>query len=141
MAKVFFACIGYTLLPFILILKELDSGSPALVFLAISLAMMFVAGVPKRMLAGLVGRIWPRRRSRDWSWRFSICRPNSRSWNPFQKDRVPTYLGREQIQGRQSSYNVEQALISVGSGGLAGKRLEDKDSTLPWISPQRRSAQ
>ncbi len=39
-----------------LILKEPDLGS-ALVFLAISLAMMFVAGVPSRLLAGLVGGV------------------------------------------------------------------------------------
>ncbi|HEY3854939.1 MAG TPA: rod shape-determining protein RodA [Verrucomicrobiae bacterium] len=117
MAKVFFACVGYTLLPFILILKEPDLGS-ALVFLAISLAMMFVAGVPKRMLAGLVGGLGllaalvivgilylPAK--------FKIV-------ESYQKDRVLTYFGRDKSKGG-SSYNVEQALISVGSGGLAGK--------------------
>src|SRR5580658_9547303 len=52
--KVFAGALGYTLLPFILVYKEPDLGS-ALAFLAISLAMMFVAGVPNRMLAGLVG--------------------------------------------------------------------------------------
>jgi rod shape determining protein RodA len=51
--KVFLGALGYTLLPFILVLKEPDMGS-ALVFLAISLAMMFVAGVPNRLLGGLV---------------------------------------------------------------------------------------
>jgi rod shape determining protein RodA len=63
--KVFLAVLGYTLLPFILVLKEPDVGS-ALVFLAISLAMMFVAGVPNRMLAGLVGGVgcWS-----SWGWR------------------------------------------------------------------------
>jgi rod shape determining protein RodA len=117
MAKVFFAVVGYTLLPFILILKEPDLGS-ALVFLAISLAMMFVAGVPKRMLAGLVGGIGllavlvvvailflPAK--------FKIV-------ESYQKTRVLTYLGRDKTRGG-SSYNVEQALIAVGSGGLTGK--------------------
>ena len=54
--RIFWATLGFTLLPFVLILKEPDLGS-ALVFPAISLAMMFVAGVPARMLAGLVGGV------------------------------------------------------------------------------------
>jgi len=117
MARVFFAVVGYTLLPFILILKEPDLGS-ALVFLAVSLAMMFVAGVPKRMLAGLVGGVGllvvlmvaailflPAK--------FKIV-------EPYQKTRVLTYFGRDKTRGG-SGYNVEQALISIGSGGLTGK--------------------
>jgi rod shape determining protein RodA len=117
MAKVFFALVGYTLLPFVLILKEPDLGS-ALVFLAVSLAMMFVAGVPKHMLAGLVCGIgllvilvvaailyMPAK--------FKIV-------EPYQKTRVLTYFGREKARGG-AGYNVEQALISVGSGGLTGK--------------------
>ncbi len=39
---------------------------------------------------------------------------------PYQKTRVLTYFGRDKTRGG-SSYNVEQALISVGSGGLTGK--------------------
>jgi rod shape determining protein RodA len=116
-AKVFFALVGYTLLPFVLILKEPDLGS-ALVFLAVGLAMMFVAGVPKHMLAGLVCGIgllvilvvaailyMPAK--------FKIV-------EPYQKTRVLTYFGREKARGG-AGYNVEQALISVGSGGLTGK--------------------
>src|SRR5665213_1747660 len=52
--KVFWTALCYTMLPFVLILKEPDLGS-AVVFLAISMAMMFVAGVPARMLAMLGG--------------------------------------------------------------------------------------
>jgi rod shape determining protein RodA len=116
-ARVFFAAVGFTLLPFVLILKEPDLGS-ALVFLAVSLSMMFMAGVPKRMLAGLAGGIGllvvlivaailflPAK--------FKII-------ESYQRTRVLTYLGRDKAQGG-SGYNVEQALISVGSGGLTGK--------------------
>ena len=52
--RVFFAALGYTALPFVLILKEPDLGS-ALVFLSVCLAMMFVAGVPNRFLGRLAG--------------------------------------------------------------------------------------
>jgi rod shape determining protein RodA len=116
-AKVLFAVAGYTLLPFILILKEPDLGS-ALVFLAISLTMMFAAGVPKRMLAGLVGGIGLLTALMVAAILFLPAK--FKIVEPYQKTRVLTYFGRDNTRGG-SSYNVEQALISVGSGGLTGK--------------------
>jgi rod shape determining protein RodA len=115
MAKVFFAVLGYTLLPFILILKEPDLGS-AMVFLAVSLAMMFVAGVPKRFLAGLVGGI-------GLLVIFAVAAilflpANLKIVTTYQKANVLSYLGRGK---KESGYNVEQSLIAVGSGGLTGK--------------------
>ncbi len=115
--RVFFAVVGYTLLPFILILKEPDLGS-ALVFLAVSLAMMFVAGVPKRMLAGLVGGVGLLAILMVAAILFLPAK--FKIVEPYQKTRVLTYLGRDNARGG-SGYNVEQALISVGSGGLTGK--------------------
>ncbi|MBN8249294.1 MAG: FtsW/RodA/SpoVE family cell cycle protein, partial [Verrucomicrobia bacterium] len=50
----FAKALGMTLLPFVLILKQPDLGS-ALVFLPVALAMMFVAGVPRRFLARFLG--------------------------------------------------------------------------------------
>ena len=58
--RVFFTALGYTALPFVLILKEPDLGS-ALVFLSVCLAMMFVAGVPNRLLGRLAGAL-------SWGW-------------------------------------------------------------------------
>jgi rod shape determining protein RodA len=113
--RVFLAVLGYTLLPFILVLKEPDVGS-ALVFLAVSLAMMYVAGVPNRMLAGLVGGVGL----------LVIlglalilyAPPKFKIVESYQKDRLLSFFG----QGKKDlRYNVEQALISIGSGGLTGK--------------------
>jgi rod shape determining protein RodA len=129
-----FKSIGMTLLPFALILKEPDLGS-AFVLLPITLAMMFVAGVPTRLLYRLFGALGivvtlilvdvlfapP-------SWRFVKL-------EDYQRHRLMTYFGRDfaaekateaekrraRIEQRNQSYNVEQALISVGSGGLWGK--------------------
>ncbi len=117
MAKVYFAVVGYTLLPFILILKEPDLGS-ALVFLAMSLAMMFVAGVPKRMIAGFVGGIGLLAVLVVVA--ILYLPPKFHIVETYQKNRVLTYLGRDKSKGG-SSYNVEQAMIAVGSGGLTGK--------------------
>jgi rod shape determining protein RodA len=109
--RIFWATLGLTAVPFILILKEPDLGS-ALVFPVISLSMMFVAGVPGRLLAGLVG---------------GVCllgvlmvvivlfAPARLKIETYQKARLLEFFGHKR------SYNVEQALISVGSGGLKGK--------------------
>jgi rod shape determining protein RodA len=109
--RAFFGALGFTLLPFVLILKEPDLGS-ALVFPVISLAMMFVAGVSGRLLAWLVGGVGV----------FGallvaviLFAPAKLSSEHYQERRLLEYFGLKK------SYNVEQALISVGSGGFKGK--------------------
>jgi rod shape determining protein RodA len=89
-----------------------------LVFLAISLTMMFVAGVPKRMLAGLVGGIGLVAALIVAAILFMPAK--FKLVESYQKTRVLTYFGRDNSRGG-NTYNVEQALISVGSGGLTGK--------------------
>jgi rod shape determining protein RodA len=114
--RIFWATLGLTLLPFILILKEPDLGS-ALVFPAIGLSMMFVAGVPARMLAGLVGGVGLLVALLVAIILFAPARLNI---EPYQKARILTYFGRNK-KTDPSRYNVDQALISVGSGGMKGK--------------------
>jgi rod shape determining protein RodA len=121
---IFWRGIGLLLLPFALILKEPDLGS-ALVLLPTGLVMMFVAGTPKEYLLQLVGAVgllavlflldvlfMPPGR-----WQISM--------QPYQRDRLlnstPAELQRLRQQQLDDEYNVRQALISVGSGGLAGK--------------------
>ena len=109
--RIFFVALGLTLVPFVLILKEPDIGS-ALVFPAISLFMMFVAGVPARMLAGLVGGVG-----------LLVALLVAIILFAPARLRVENYPERRLMEyfGLKRSYNVEQALISVGSGGLKGK--------------------
>jgi rod shape determining protein RodA len=133
----FWKGIGLLLLPAALILKEPDLGS-ALVLLPTGLVMMFVAGTPKQYLLQLVGAVGlfaalflvdavflpP-----GW-WQVSM--------QPYQRNRLLVYFGRDYThfappnatlaelqrlrqQQLDDEYNVRQALISVGSGGLAGK--------------------
>ncbi|MHB1306718.1 MAG: FtsW/RodA/SpoVE family cell cycle protein, partial [Limisphaerales bacterium] len=129
----FLRSLGLALLPFVLILKEPDLGS-ALVFLPVGLVMMFVAGVPTRLLVQFVGGVGlvvvlllvdilfapPQ-------WQLKL--------EPYQRRRLLVYFGVTSVSSqateaerrralkeyRDASYNVEQALISVGSGGLTGK--------------------
>lgn len=126
--------LGLMLLPFVLILKEPDLGS-ALVLLPTGLAILFVAGIPRRYLArllggvGLLGALFVAD---------VLFMPPSLQikLEDYQQRRLLVYFGkeypsspgaskteRERLRRQQSddSHNVRQALISVGSGGLTGK--------------------
>ena len=131
--RIFWKALGMIILPFLLILKEPDLGS-ALIFLPMGLAMMFVAGVPIRYLARLVGLgalmillIMVDVLFAPPQWQIKL--------EDYQKRRLLVYFGLDGVPAdatpaqkaearramRNYSYNVDQALISVGSGGMFGK--------------------
>ncbi len=131
--RVFWRSLGLTMLPFVLIMREPDLGS-ALILLPIALIMMFVAGVPARYLRRLVGGavaliavILVDILFAPPGWQIKL--------EDYQRKRLLVYFGVDfapknatpeqraeyRRQQRNYSYNVEQALISVGSGGMFGK--------------------
>lgn len=131
--RIFLKSLGLTALPFLLILKEPDLGS-ALVLLPVGLAMMFVAGVPSRFLLRAVGAVGfvvllllvdilfapP-----HWQIKLEDYQ-RRRLWVYFGRDFAagkPTEAERRQarLQQRNDSWNVRQALITVGSGGFTGR--------------------
>ncbi len=144
---VFWKSIGLMMLPFMLIMKEPDLGS-ALVLLPTGVVMMLVAGTPKRYLlklAGIVGVLGilvladilfapPR-------WQIPM--------QEYQRNRLLVYFGadfarrdatpQEKAEARrqqfEKSYQVRQALISVGSGGLTGKGWHKGDQTALGFLP------
>jgi rod shape determining protein RodA len=132
----FWKAIGLMALPFALIFKEPDLGS-ALVLLPTGLAMLLVAGTPRKHLICLVSGVGilaalfladvlfapP-------AWQISL--------QTYQRNRLLVYFDRDythlapptataaelqRLREKQfnDSHNVRQALISVGSGGLTGK--------------------
>lgn len=131
---VFVKALAMILLPFSLILIEPDLGS-AVVLLPVGLAMMFIAGIPwfyllRVLIAGVfvVGLAVAD----------VLLAPKSLQWmqlEGYQKNRLKVYFGLDFAppdatpqekraaarERRKFSYNIDQALISVGSGGLAGK--------------------
>ncbi|MGV3756981.1 MAG: rod shape-determining protein RodA [Verrucomicrobiota bacterium] len=132
--KVFLKALGLMILPFVLILKEPDLGS-ALVFIPVGLVMMFVAGVPVQFLRRLVGGVTIVVALVMVDVLFAPKNLQFIKLEDYQKQRLLVYFGldfappgatpqeRERWEHvrRQKSYNIEQALISVGSGGLTGK--------------------
>ncbi|HEX5398689.1 MAG TPA: FtsW/RodA/SpoVE family cell cycle protein [Verrucomicrobiae bacterium] len=133
---VFWKGIGLMLLPFVLILKEPDLGS-ALVLLPTGLVMMMVAGAPHRYLLKLVGAVGVLAVIVAVDVAFLPARLQI-PVKDYQRDRLLIYFGRDytdfapagatpedlqrlrELQA-QDGYNIRQALISVGSGGLTGK--------------------
>ena len=131
---VFVKALGMTLLPFSLILVEPDLGS-AIVLLPVSFAMMFVAGIPWFYLFRVIafGALVIGLAVAD-----VLFAPKSFQLielEEYQKNRLRVYFDLDfappnateaekkeaNIEKRKFSYNIDQALISVGSGGLTGE--------------------
>jgi rod shape determining protein RodA len=131
---VFAQAMGLALLPFGLILREPDLGS-ALVFLPVALAMMFVAGVPARYLGRTLAGLALAVALLLVDVLFAPPNWQVVKLEDYQRRRLLVYFGRDfaagkktdeekrlaRIEQRTYSYNVDQAMISVGSGGLWGK--------------------
>lgn len=98
-----------TLLPIILILRQPDFGTAIVIFVGF-LALLFVSNVKKIILAiiiaGLILAI-------PLGWQFL---------KPYQKDRIYTFISPSS-DPYGSGYNVTQAKITVGSGGLWGRGI------------------
>jgi rod shape determining protein RodA len=129
----FMKSLALTALPFIIILKEPDLGS-ALVLFPIGLVMMFVAGVPLRYMVRFVGGVGLLMALLMVDILFAP--PNWQvKLEEYQRQRLLVYFGKDftprgateadkrraRSLQKEKSYNIEQALISVGSGGLTGK--------------------
>ena len=120
-------------LPFLLILPEPDLGS-ALIMLPIGLVMLYAAGIPVRYIGQLIGGgvllialIMVDILLAPAGWQIKL--------EDYQRRRLLVYFGLDgaapdataaqraeaRREMRNYSYNVEQALISVGSGGFFGK--------------------
>lgn len=132
---IFWKSIGLLALPFLLIKKEPDLGS-ALVLVPTCLSMLYVSGTPKRYLLQLVAVVGVLAALfladimfAPPAWQIKM--------QEYQKKRLLVYFGRNyaysagagansaearKLQEEQfnDSYNVNQALIAVGSGGFWG---------------------
>jgi rod shape determining protein RodA len=144
---IFWQGIGLMLLPFALILKEPDLGS-ALVLLPTGLVMMFVAGTPKKYLIRLIGGVGIVGALFLADILFAPPKFQIKMLE-YQRQRLLVYFGAnfaakdatpaEKAAARhlqfEKSYQVRQALISVGSGGFFGKGWRKGDQTALGFLP------
>lgn len=99
----------YVGLPFLLVLKQPDLGT-SLVFVSILFGMLFVAGIPMRMLLTIIGAgiaMLP------IFWNFL---------KDYQKMRLTVFLDPN-VDPLGSGYHIIQSKIAIGSGMLTGKGL------------------
>jgi len=99
-----------TLLFFVLVLLQPDFGSGLLLF-ALWLSIIILAGSEKKYLVTLflvVAVMF----GAAWSFYFK----------PYQKERIMTFLNPS-FNPLDQGYNVAQAIIAVGSGGLTGRGI------------------
>lgn len=108
--RTFFVSLGYTLVPVVLVLSQPDLGT-ALVILATWVGMAIASGLPKKLFAGLL---------------VAGVALLPLLWNvvfkEYQKRRVMVFLDPTN-DPLGAGYNVKQAQIAVGSGGLWGQAL------------------
>jgi rod shape determining protein RodA len=145
--SIFWKGMGIMMLPFALILKEPDLGS-ALVLLPTGIVMMLVAGTPKRYLIKLgtiVGTLGILVLADVLFAPHALRLP----MKDYQRERLLVYFGvdfaskdatpEERAKAQQlrtdKSYQVTQAVISVGSGGLLGKGWCKGDQTALGYMP------
>ncbi len=98
------------LAPSYLILREPDLGTTLLLLLA-SFGVLFIVGINWKILTIL-------------SIALAIVAPLGYKYalKPYQKKRIEDFLGKP-------SYQVQQALIAIGSGGITGKDKEEATQT------------
>ncbi len=106
------SAIGLVALPVLLILLQPDLGT-ALVFGAIALATLLVAGVPAKHMAVLtlvavVG---------------AGIVVNSPVLEEYQRERLTHFLNPDSPEPSRTRYNTEQSEIAIASGGLTGQGL------------------
>lgn len=122
-AKVVLQAVGLSLVPIALVFRQPDLGT-ALVYAAALAACLFVAGVRWTHLAGLlsaaalviVGVVW------------LLPAAGIQVLQPYQAARLTGFVNPESDPG-DATYNVNQSITAVGSGGLEGRGVEGATQT------------
>jgi rod shape determining protein RodA len=114
-------CFVYMGIPILLILKQPDLGT-MLVFIAIMVGMMFVAGAnPRTLVSIVVGVLLVVVLAVYLNQKFGMWLPMA----DYQIKRLTVFINpyNDGMGGRGPGWNTIQSLISVGSGGFFGKGL------------------
>jgi len=114
-------CLVYMGVPFMLILMQPDLGT-ALVYIAITIVMLFVAGANPRVLGGLLAF------GAGATALMLFLHFQLGMWLPledYQLQRLTVFLNpyEDGQGGRGAGWNTIQSLIAIGSGGLTGQGL------------------
>lgn len=114
-------CFLFMLLPFMIIMMQPDLGT-SLVYIAITISMMFIAGAnPKIMLSLIMSGVIMISLVLFLHFNYDMWVP----LDDYQIKRLTSFVDpyNDGYGGRGSGWNTIQSLIAVGSGGLIGKGL------------------
>ncbi|MDD4776019.1 MAG: rod shape-determining protein RodA [Syntrophomonas sp.] len=117
----FLPCFAFMGLPVILILMQPDLGT-ALVYLVITVAMMYMAGANPRLLGGLIlGLLGVIALWIFLHFQYGMWLP----LDDYQIKRLAVFVDPYQDGqgGRGAGWNTIQSLIAIGAGGLTGSGL------------------
>lgn len=90
------------------LLKQPDTKSIILIAIT-AIVMLFVSGVPVKYILGIFGII-------------VLCFGTLVYFKPYLRERIETFI-KPNENGQTSSYQLQQSLIAVGSGGIFGRGL------------------
>lgn len=114
-------CLLYMGVPFLLIMMQPDLGT-ALVYIAMTIVMLFVAGANPRVLGGLIAAgVGAIALMLFLHFQFGMWLP----LEDYQLKRLTVFLNpyEDGKGGRGAGWNTIQSLIAIGSGGLTGLGL------------------
>lgn len=94
----------------LLVIKQPDFGS-AMVLVGIWVGMTVVSGISAKKIAIMVAAT------------IIISTAGWFNLEPYQKDRVMSFARPGSVDLKGAGYNVNQSMIAVGSGGVAGKGI------------------
>lgn len=132
--KTFFTCLGIIGVTFILVLKEPDLGS-SIVLIPVGMVIMYVAGIPIQSLLKFIGASTLLITLVIVEVLFMPSQYEFIKLEDYQKKRLKVFFNvdyapknaseaekrRMKLEQHNDSYNVNQAMISVGSGKILGK--------------------
>ncbi|MBL8030672.1 MAG: rod shape-determining protein RodA [Candidatus Doudnabacteria bacterium] len=124
--KILFWSMAYAGLPAALVLLQPDLGS-ALVTCGIWTGLILMSPIKKKYIAvlGLIGLLLA-----AGVWQFGL--------KDFQKDRIKVFMNPE-LDPRGKGYNVRQATIAIGSGGIFGRGLASGLQSQNRFLPERQT--
>lgn len=131
--KTTFAAVGLALPPMLLVFREPDFGTAMIYAVAVA-AMLFLACVPWSHLAALgagtallvVSLVW------------LLPSAGVEVLQPYQVDRLVGFLDPD-VDPSGSTYNVNQSITAVGSGGLDGRGVGGATQTNMNYLPEHRT--
>lgn len=125
--KEYVKCVGLLLIPFLCIMTQPDLGT-GLVYLFISAVTLVMAGARVQyllatlavMVAGIAAIFAVdellKYQLPDGSYEYRLLKQ-------YQRSRLFVFMNQDSLEATDEGYNLKQAMIAIGSGGLFGKGL------------------